>query len=127
LMKTGDIKKLQELLGYAEDSAGGIMTTEYIALNGALSIVESLKKIKQIGPRTEVIETIFILNKRKELIGPADLRDILVAPDQEKLHNIMDYNVISVNPEVDQEEVSLLVSKYDLKVIPVVNRKNSLL
>ncbi len=127
LMKTGDIKKLQELLGYAEDSAGGIMTTEYIALNGALSIVESLKKIKEIGPRTEVIETIFILNKRKELIGTADLRDILVAPDQEKLHNIMDYNVISVNPEVDQEEVSLLVSKYDLKVIPVVNRKNSLL
>lgn len=127
LMKTGDIKKLQELLGYAEDSAGGIMTTEYIALNGELSIVESLKKIKEIGPRTEVIETIFVLNKRKELIGTADLRDILVVPNQEKLHNIMDYNVISVNPEVDQEEVSLLVSKYDLKVIPVVNRKNSLL
>lgn len=127
LMKAGDIKKLQELLGYAEDSAGGIMTTEYIALNGELSVVESLKKIKEIGPRTEVIETIFVLNKRKELIGTADLRDILVAPDEERLNEITDYNVISVNPEVDQEEVSLLVTKYNLKVIPVVNRKNSLL
>jgi len=74
-----------------------------------------------------VIETIFVLNKRKELIGTADLRDILLAPDEEKLQSIMDYNVIAVHPEVDQEEVSLLVSKYDLKAIPVVNRKNSLI
>jgi len=127
MMKEIDIKQLQELLGYDEDSAGGIMTTEYIALSGELSIAESLKKIKEIGPRTEVIETIFVINKRKELIGTADLRDILVASDDEKLHNIMDDNIISVFPEVDQEEVSLLVSKYDLKAIPVVNRKNSLL
>ncbi|MGB4438923.1 MAG: magnesium transporter [Sedimentibacter sp.] len=127
MMKEMDIKQLQELLGYDEDSAGGIMTTEYIALSGELSIAESFKKIKEIGPRTEVIETIFVINKRKELIGTADLRDILVAPDDEKLHNIMDDNIISVFPEVDQEEVSLLVSRYDLKAIPVVNRKNSLL
>ncbi|MBR0597887.1 magnesium transporter [Sinanaerobacter chloroacetimidivorans] len=127
LMKVGDFKQLQELLGYEEDSAGGIMTTEYIALSGQLTMLEVLKKIKEIGPRTEVIETIFVLNKRKQLIGTADLRDILSAADGEKLFNIMDDNIISVQPEVDQEEVSLLVSKYDLKAIPVVNRKNSLL
>ncbi|MPM21745.1 Magnesium transporter MgtE [bioreactor metagenome] len=127
LMKTGDTRQLQELLGYDEDSAGGIMTTEYIALRGDLLIGESLKKIKEIGPKTEVIETIFVLNNNKELIGTADLRDILVAPEDEKLLNIMNDNIISVYPEEDQEKVSLLVSKYDLKAIPVINHKNSLL
>lgn len=127
LMKTGDTRQLQELLGYDEDSAGGIMTTEYIALRGDLLIGESLKKIKEIGPKTEVIETIFVLNNNKELIGTADLRDILVAPEDEKLLNIMNDNIISVHPEEDQEKVSLLVSKYDLKAIPVINHKNSLL
>ncbi|WP_312833628.1 magnesium transporter MgtE N-terminal domain-containing protein [Sedimentibacter saalensis] len=121
LMKTGDTRQLQELLGYDEDSAGGIMTTEYIALRGDLLIGESLKKIKEIGPKTEVIETIFVLNNNKELIGTADLRDILVAPEDEKLLNIMNDNIISVHPEEDQEKVSLLVSKYDLKAIPVIN------
>jgi magnesium transporter len=127
MMKESDTKQIQELLGYDEDSAGGIMTTEYIALAGELTIVESLNKIKEIGPKTEVIETIFVLNKSKELIGTADLRNILLAPDEEKLHNIMNDNIISVQPEVDQEEVSLLVSKYDLKAIPVISRNNSLL
>ncbi|ERK30618.1 magnesium transporter [Clostridium intestinale] len=127
MMKTGDTKQLQELLGYAEDSAGGIMTTEYIALKGELSIGESLKKIKEIGPETEVIETIFVLSKDKELIGTADLRDILISDEDKKLVEIMNDNIISVNPEEDQEKVSLLVSKYDLKAIPVINHKNSLL
>lgn len=127
MMKTGDTKQLQELLGYDEDSAGGIMTTEYIALKGELSIGESLKKIKEIGPKTEVIETIFVLSKDKELIGTADLRDILIEDEDKKLVEIMNDNIISVNPEEDQETVSLLVSKYDLKAIPVINHKNSLL
>ena len=127
MMKTGDTKQLQELLGYDEDSAGGIMTTEYIALKGELSIGESLKKIKEIGPKTEVIETIFVLSKDKELIGTADLRDILISDEDKKLVEIMNDNIISVNPEEDQETVSLLVSKYDLKAIPVINHKNSLL
>ncbi|WP_326513775.1 magnesium transporter [Clostridium intestinale] len=127
MMKTGDTKQLQELLGYDEDSAGGIMTTEYIALKGELSIGESLKKIKEIGPKTEVIETIFVLSKDKELIGTADLRDILISDEDKKLVEIMNDNIISVNPEEDQERVSLLVSKYDLKAIPVINHKNSLL
>jgi magnesium transporter len=127
MMRAGDTRQLQELLGYSEDSAGGIMTTEYIALRSDLTVGEALKKIKEIGPRTEVIETIFVLGKNKELIGTADLRDILVAPENKMLIDIIDDNAISVYPEMDQEEVSLLVSKYDLKVIPVVNRKNLLL
>lgn len=127
LMKVGDKKVIEQLLGYEEDSAGGLMTTEYIALSQNLTMINALKKIKEIGPKTEVIETIFVLNDKKQLIGTADLRDILVANDDVTLESIMDDQVISVAPETDQEEVSLLVSKYDLTTIPVVNKNNGLL
>lgn len=126
-MKSKDTIEIQNLLLYDDDTAGGLMTTEYIALNSKLTVEKALKKIKEIGPKTEVIETIFVLNDKKELVGTADLRDILIEEDTVLLGDIMYDNIVSVTPEIDQEEVSHLVSKYDLKAIPVVNRKGSLL
>lgn len=127
LMKSGDKKIIQELLGYDERTAGGIMTTEYVAVSDSLTIQQTINKIKELALKSEVIDTIFVINHKKELIGSVDLRDILVAPYQESLQHIMNENIISVTPETDQEKVSLLVSKYDLRVIPVVNKRNSLL
>ncbi len=127
LMKKKDTIDIEHLLLYDEDTAGGIMTTEYIALRSRLKAIDTLQKIKEIGPKTEVIETIFVLNEHKELIGTADLRDIFIAKDNETLFDIMDDNIITVTPEMDQEEVSHIVSKYDLKVVPVINRRNQLL
>lgn len=127
LMKDRDSQEVQMLLGFAPDTAGGIMTTQYIALKENLSIKNALQKIKEIGPKTEVIETIFIVNNKNELIGSADLRDILISEDDILLSDIMDDNILSVSPETDQEEVSLIVSKYDLKALPVINRKKAIL
>ena len=127
LMKSKDTADIQSLLLYDDDTAGGIMTTEYIAIPADYTVEKTLKKIKEIGPKTEVIDTIFALDGIKKLVGVADLRDILSAPDDTKLSEIMDDNVISVTPDMDQEEVSRLVAKYDLKAIPVVNRKGALL
>ena len=127
MMKRKDIVEIENLLLYEDDTAGGLMTTEYIALNGKWTVEKALNKIKEIAPKTEVIETIFVLNGRKELIGTADLRDILVEDNNTLLEDIMYDNIVSVPAGMDQEEVSHIVSKYDLKVVPVVNRKNSLL
>ncbi|MEG2082798.1 MAG: hypothetical protein RR011_06175, partial [Oscillospiraceae bacterium] len=88
-MKSKDTIEIQNLLLYEDDTAGGLMTTEYIALNSKLTIANALKKIKEIGPKTEVIETIFVLNDKKELVGTADLRDILVEKDDTPLEEIM--------------------------------------
>lgn len=126
-MRSSESQQLKMLLGYEEDSAGGLMTTQYIALRSSYNTGQALQKIKQIGPRTEIIETIYVVNRKNELLGTADLRHILAEPEDTLLEEIMDTNVISVYPDVDQEEVSLLVSKYDLKAIPVVNRRNALL
>lgn len=127
LMKSDDKRIIEQLLGYAEDTAGGLMTTEYIALNSHLTVMNALIKIKEIAPKTEVIDTIFIINNKRQLVGTVDLRDILSSQGDIKLRMIMDDHLITVTPETDQEEVSLLVSKYDLTTIPVVNKNHALL
>ena len=126
-MKRSQANKIRELLGYEEDTAGGIMTTQYIAFKENLEIKEVMKKIKMIAPSTEVIETIFVTNSKKELVGEADLRDILISSDETKLSEIMDENPKYVYVEEDQEDVARLVSKYDLKVVPVINHKKMIL
>lgn len=126
-MKRSDANKLRTLLGYGDDTAGGIMTTQYISFKKNLKIKEVLEKIKIIGPRTEYIETIFVLDEDSKLIGEADLRDILIAPDDSILEDIIDENVIYVDPYYDQEKVAQIVSRYGLKVVPVVNRKGQML
>ncbi|MFZ7133107.1 MAG: magnesium transporter [Eubacteriales bacterium] len=126
-MRQKDSTEIQMLLGFEPDTAGGIMTTQYIALKSNLSTKEALQKIKDIGPKTEVIEKIFVTNHNNELIGFADLRDILSSSDDITLSEIMDENILFVYPDADQEEVSLIVSKYDLKVLPVVNKRNIIL
>lgn len=127
LMRGADNAQLQKLLLYDEDSAGGIMTTEYISLKENLKASDALIKIKEIAPKTEVIETIFVINDKRQLVGTADLRDIFIANDDETLYDIMHDNIVTVLPDVDQEEVSQLVSKYDLKAIAVINRRGSML
>ncbi len=128
-MKAGDRRIIHTLLQYPDDSAGGIMTTEYIALREDRTCAEALDTIRDIGPKTEVIETIYVTDsdRQKKLVGTVDLRDLLSASRNTKLMEIMDDQVVSVEPEVDQEEVAQAVSKYDLQAIPVVSRKGSIL
>ena len=127
LMKADDKQVIEQLLGYDKETAGGLMTTEYIALNSHLTVKNALIKIKEIAPKTEVIDTIFALNSKKQLVGTVDIRDILSSEGDVKLYSIMDDHIIAVSPETDQEEVSLMVSKYDLTTIPVINNNHSLL
>ena len=103
------------------------MTTEYIALYEDMQIIDAIKKIKEIAPKTELIEIIFVLNTNKELVGTVELRDILIAPEHKTLGEITDRHYIYVVPETDQEEVALLGSKYNLKAIPVLNKKRAIL
>jgi magnesium transporter len=127
MMKEEESGAIRKLLGYDEESAGGLMTTEFIALKESLTTIQVLTRIKQISPTTEVIDTIFILNDSKQLVGVADLRDILVAEEETLLEDIADYNVVSVLSNMDQEEVALLVAKYDLTAISVISRKGIML
>ncbi len=127
IMKEGDKAIIKQLLGYKDDSAGGIMTTEYIALNKRLTISQAIDKIKEITPKTEYIQTIYVTNENRKIIGTVDLRDILISNANQKLEDIVNENFIYVTPEVDQEEVAQIVSKYDLSAIPVLNSRKRML
>lgn len=120
LMKSGDQTVIRNLLGYSETSAGGIMTTEFISMRNTLTVSQALEKVKEIAPKTEEINILYITNEKKQLVGTVSLRELLVAQNYDTLQDIMEDNVISVEPETDQEDVARLVSKYDLHAISQV-------
>lgn len=126
-MKKSEANKIYTLLGYKEDSAGGIMTTEYLAFKKNMDLKSVLNSIKKIAPKTEYIESVFVLESNGVLLGEADLRDILIMPHNTLLEDITDESIKYVYVDDDQEKVAQLVSKYSLKVVPVVNKKNNLL
>ena len=126
-MKTDEQHQILTLLQYPEDSAGGIMTTAYIALKESNTVEQALNKIREIGPKTEVIEILFVVNEAGQLVGKCDLRDLLSKEHNLTLGEIMNTNVYTVTPELDQEEVAKIVAKYDLKAIPVISQKRQIL
>ena len=127
LMIEGDRKILTSLLGYKEDSAGGIMTTEFIIFKQDMTIKDTLKEIKKMAPKNELLDTLFISDNTRKVIGTVELRDVLINDNDTILADISSKNFISVEPEVDQEEVAAMFRKYDLTVLPVVNKKQIIL
>ena len=123
LMIEGDRKILISLLGYKEDSAGGIMTTEFIIFKQDMTIKDTLKEIKKMAPKNELLDTLFISDNTRKVVGTVELRDVLINDNDTILADISSKNFISVEPEVDQEEVAAMFRKYDLTVLPVVNKK----
>lgn len=126
-MKDEQSEQISALLAYSPDTAGGIMTTRYIALHSYNTVKQALSKIKQISPKTEIIEVLFVVNRANKLIGSTHIRDILVADEDTKISEITNETVVSVFVDVDKEEVSLIFSKYGLFAIPVVSRKGAIL
>ena len=126
LMKSKDAEQIQKLLGYDEESAGGIMTTEYLAIKDSKTVGEALDKIRAIATRAEMIYYIYIINANKELLGVISMRELLTADPQNKLREIMHRKVIKAKVDMDQEEVANQMSKYDLLAIPVINHHNQL-
>ncbi len=116
-----------DLLKYPEDSAGGLMTTEYISLLANIPVEEAIHRLREIAPMAETIYYVFVVDEKGRLIGVLSLRDLIASSDGILLKDIMKRNVISVNAALDQEEVARIVSKYDLLAIPVVDDDDRLL
>lgn len=127
LMQKEEASEIQRLLGYDEESAGGLMTTEYLAFYSDNTASRVLDKLRIIGPGAEMIYYIYVISRKKELRGVLSVRQLLAAQPDVKLEELMTENVIKVGIEVDQEEVAHLFSKYDLLALPVVNKRNQLM
>lgn len=124
LAAAGDKRNsINTVLNYPEDSAGSIMTLEYISLFPNMTIGDALKKIKSRGVHSETVNICYVVEKHK-LLGTVTAMDLLTCDDDELLSEIMDENPISVNTHADQEEVAQLFNKYDVVSLPVVDNEN---
>ncbi|MBO5397583.1 MAG: magnesium transporter [Clostridia bacterium] len=118
-----DRKIVNELLNYPEDSAGSIMTTEFIDLKENMSVEEAFAKIKKIGLQKETVYNCYVLSIDRKIKGVIDIKELLVAERDAKLKDIMDTNVITVSTLEDQEEVAKMFDKYNMYALPVVDKE----
>ena len=114
-------KEINDLLQYPENSAGSIMTTEYVSLRPNMTVRDAINRIRSTGVDKETIYTCYVTENRK-LKGQVSVKDMLLCPDENSpVSRIMDENVISVNTHTDQEEVAQMLSRYNFLALPVTD------
>ena len=119
--------RINQILRYPENSAGSIMTTEYVSLRPSMTVEEAILRIRRQGVDKETIYTCYVTEGRK-LIGLVTVKDLLLAQDDETpIQDMMETNLISVNTHTDQEEVARMFSKYNFLALPVVDKENRML
>ncbi|MDY5648444.1 MAG: magnesium transporter [Lachnospiraceae bacterium] len=119
-------RDINQLLRYPEDSAGSIMTVEYVDLKETLTVEQAIRRIRRTGVDRETIDICYVLDGKRRLIGTVTLRRLLLSPADERIENIMHENVISIHTLMDQEEVSRQFQKYDFTSMPVVDNEERL-
>ena len=119
-------KMINEILKYPEDSAGSIMTTEYVSLRPIMTAEEAIKRIRRTGVDKETIYTCYVTDNNRKLVGMVTLRTLLLAEEDDRVEDIMEDNVISVSTMEDQESVVQMMAKYDWAAIPVVDQEGRL-
>ena len=120
-------ENIRELLNYDEDSAGGLMAKELISVNENWSVLKCLREIRKQAKDIKRVHSIYVLNKKKILIGRLSLKDLITSPSKSKIQEIYIPKVDYVHVNDSADEVAKLMSKYDLEAIPVVNDNNELL
>lgn len=118
-------KQINEILRYPEDSAGSIMTTEYVSLRPTMTVEDAIRRIRRTGIDKETIYTCYV-TKGHALIGLVTVKTLLLSDEDALISDIMQANVISVPTDADQEQVAQMFSKYDFLALPVVDQENRL-
>ncbi len=121
-----DRKQINELLEYPEDSAGSIMTTEYISFSPSTTIESAFDKIRRTGVNKETIYTCYVVDRKKRLVGAVSVKDMLLAEKNSIIADVMDANAVVANTLDDKEQVALMFSKYDKLALPVIDKEGCL-
>lgn len=119
-------KQINQFLQYPDNSAGSIMTNEYVALRPQMSVREAFDYIRAHGVDKETIYTCYVITPSRELLGVVTLKDIMMSAYDVRIQDIMDDNVITATTTEDQEEVAADFNKYDLLAMPVVDKEKRL-
>lgn len=111
------------LLGYGEDTAGRIMTPEYIALKETLTVEETIEHIRSLARASELIYYMYVTDASRHLVGIVSLRDLVISAPHQTLDQVLTRDVVYVKTDVDQEEVARLIQRYDFLAVPVVDKE----
>ena len=124
-LEDAESEQIEELMRYAEDTAGGIMTTDFFALDKELTAREAIVTLQE-NPDTEVVFYVYCVNEEGTLVGVLSLRQLLLVRPSTLLKEVMNSDVLSATVTLDQEEVATIVARYDLLALPVVDEFNKL-
>ena len=117
---------INHLLRYPEDSAGSIMTVEYVSLKESFTVDQAIEHIKKVGLDSETINICYVLDAQRKLVGTVALRYLLLSDGDEIIGDLMHENIIAINTLMDQEQVAAQFKKYDFTAMPVVDNENRL-
>jgi magnesium transporter len=126
LMERDEAAEVQELLGYPEESAGGIMTTEFVAVPATLSAARTIDRLRELEPDAETIYYVYVTDDDGRLVGVLSLRDLIVAPPDTPISKVMIPEPVAVGVLADQDEVAQVVARYNLLAVPVVDGEGRL-
>lgn len=126
LMETDEKAEVQELLGYPEESAGGIMTTEFVAVPAHLTAAETIDMLRQLEPNAETIYYVYVTDDDGRLVGVLSLRDLIVAGPDTQIGDVMIKEPVAVGVLADQDEVAEVVAHYNLLAVPVIDEDGRL-
>lgn len=119
-------QEINQILNYPADSAGSIMTTEYISLRPSMTVDDAFTRIRRVGSNKETIYTCYVTLENRKLIGMVSVKDLLSSEYEDKIRDIMETNLVYVETDTDKEEVAAIASKYDFLAVPVVDKERRL-
>ncbi len=119
--------ELRALVKYAEDSAGGLMTTDYTWIYPHRSAEATIRKIREIAPTSEFIYYLYVVDKQDLLLGVLTLRALLLADPQDSIDAVMESDLVTIHPDMSSEDVAATIARYDLLAVPVVDQAGKML
>ena len=126
-MDSETAEDLRELVAYAEDTAGGLMTTDYVWIYQHRTVEATIAKIREIAPETEFIYYLYVLDQAEKLLGVLSLRTLLLAKPDATIDTVMHHDLVSVRPGLSAEDVAATIARYDLLACPVTDEGGKML
>jgi Mg/Co/Ni transporter MgtE len=118
---------LRELVAYAEDTAGGLMTTDYVWIYPHRTVAATIAKLREIAPETEFIYYLYVTDQAEKLLGVLSLRTLLLSDPDATIHSVMDQDVVAVRADASGEDVASTIARYDLVACPVTDENGAML
>lgn len=126
LMEADEAEEVRELLRYEEDTAGGLMTTEYVAVAPDMTATQAIEHLREIGEEAELLYYVYVIDKDEHLLGVFSLSDLIIAKPDTPVTQFMHKRIVSVELDTKQDEIAQIVAKYNLIAVPVVDAENHL-